>query len=70
VIEGLRGKWSIFAGVVVSAALLAIVFYQVDRIDFAATLGRLGLIPFVVAVGGCLMAFVAVYACWRLRFMA
>lgn len=57
------GRWSIVAGVAVSAALLAVVFYQIDRIDFAATLGRLGPAAFAAAVAGCLLAFLAVS--WR-----
>ncbi len=58
-----KKKWSAYAGILVSVALLGIVLYQVDHIDFAATLGRLGFLPFAIAVGGYLIAFCAV--AWR-----
>jgi uncharacterized membrane protein YbhN (UPF0104 family) len=61
--ETARGRWPLYAGVAVSAALLTIVLVQIDRTDFTAALARLGAVPFGFAVAGCVAAFVAV--AWR-----
>lgn len=58
-----RRRWSVLAGIAVSAALLAVVFWHVGRIDLAAAFARLGIADFALAVAGLLAASTAVS--WR-----
>lgn len=56
-------RWPVYAGFAISAALLGIVLYQIDRVDFASTFARLGAAPFALAVVGFFVASVAIS--WR-----